>query len=804
MRILRLILLIYILLNCILQNQFAQSQLVLNPSFDGYIGQGFSPFHWFGCDSLTTLDTRPYYNDMPPTDGNTYLGMVMRGLMDTIPKNEEASTKLLKPLRRDSIYILTIDAAFLPHQYDVFSATDTLYYKNPSRFRILAGNDSCTMNEVLGVSELITDLSWKKHFFEIIPKIDGNTFLEIEIYLDTMRASYILLDNLTFEQLGIYGEDTVCQGEQNIVYHIPNINCVTNAIWHYTGSGVALTNLTDSLIIDFDSTATSGVLSVNFLYCGLFPKTFSLPITVEYDSLSGLGKIIGLSEVCENQWQINYTIDKYPNDRITWSYSGNLVSINNYYTDSVFLNFPIGAESGILTVSGKGACKSVLPVNVLPLPSNATLITGDNEVCKNQSGVLYTIPAIKNAANYIWEYFGTGVNINGNTDSITIDFTERATWGALSVKGENGCGTGSESSWLFIDVDSVPSNDGAIYGNYSVCEGWNDNFYSVSEMYNADEFHWEYSGTGARINGNTYNAEIDFLNDATSGILSVSGTNKCGTSLTPVTLPISIMHLPEDAGNIIGDTLICLNETEILYQVPAIGNATNYIWSIRNYGEIYNDNSNTIRINSYQLENPGYLWVVGQNNCGSGMPSPELKIAVRNIPEAINVIDGDEKICFNSTSEYFVVPDKNISSYLWNYSGKNVLYSDSSNSASINFIKIENSGILTVAGINECGIGKASNPLVLEVGLCDLHIPNTFTPNDDNVNELFYIRDLPENSKLVVFDRSGKLVYQSENYNNDWDGTDLNGEILKTDTYWYILSIEGIESDYKGFIYLKQ
>jgi hypothetical protein len=48
------------------------------------------------------------------------------------------------------------------------------------------------------------------------------------------------------------------------------------------------------------------------------------------------------------------------------------------------------------------------------------------------------------------------------------------------------------------------------------------------------------------------------------------------------------------------------------------------------------------------------------------------------------------------------------------------------------------------------------------------------------------------------------MVYSSDNYQNDWDGHNMDGEELASDTYWYIFFIEGISNEFKGYIYLKR
>ena len=56
----------------------------------------------------------------------------------------------------------------------------------------------------------------------------------------------------------------------------------------------------------------------------------------------------------------------------------------------------------------------------------------------------------------------------------------------------------------------------------------------------------------------------------------------------------------------------------------------------------------------------------------------------------------------------------------------------------------------------------------------DLFIPNVFTPNGDGSNDVFFIRNLPQEpsvNQLSITNRWGKSIFVSENYQNNWDGT---------------------------------
>lgn len=71
----------------------------------------------------------------------------------------------------------------------------------------------------------------------------------------------------------------------------------------------------------------------------------------------------------------------------------------------------------------------------------------------------------------------------------------------------------------------------------------------------------------------------------------------------------------------------------------------------------------------------------------------------------------------------------------------------------------------------------------------DLDIPNIFTPNGDGVNDNFTInRILIEKMiKLVIFNRWGEKVFESQDIHSTWNGT-YNGNPLPMDSYTWVLT----------------
>ena len=74
----------------------------------------------------------------------------------------------------------------------------------------------------------------------------------------------------------------------------------------------------------------------------------------------------------------------------------------------------------------------------------------------------------------------------------------------------------------------------------------------------------------------------------------------------------------------------------------------------------------------------------------------------------------------------------------------------------------------------------------------DFYIPNIITPDGNGSNDCFEVVGADRMS-LRIFNRWGKQVYESKDYQNDWDG---NG--LPSATYYYELTVRNLT--YKGWI----
>jgi gliding motility-associated-like protein len=89
---------------------------------------------------------------------------------------------------------------------------------------------------------------------------------------------------------------------------------------------------------------------------------------------------------------------------------------------------------------------------------------------------------------------------------------------------------------------------------------------------------------------------------------------------------------------------------------------------------------------------------------------------------------------------------------------------------------------------NTCGVYDQVLEVREENCECPFFIPNSFTPNDDGVNDLFeYKYDCEITSFTIrIFNRWGQQLFHTTDINSFWDGH-LNGKKIQTGVYMYVM-----------------
>ena len=108
-------------------------------------------------------------------------------------------------------------------------------------------------------------------------------------------------------------------------------------------------------------------------------------------------------------------------------------------------------------------------------------------------------------------------------------------------------------------------------------------------------------------------------------------------------------------------------------------------------------------------------------------------------------------------------------------------------------------------GAYEVG-GVIENPILPPVGRSsegiDIEAFNILTPNGDGQNDTWRIDNLNGNYKIKVFTKTGQVVFETNNYSQNWPGTNQNGEVLPEGVYYYAISVENLDKVKTGYITL--
>ncbi len=98
---------------------------------------------------------------------------------------------------------------------------------------------------------------------------------------------------------------------------------------------------------------------------------------------------------------------------------------------------------------------------------------------------------------------------------------------------------------------------------------------------------------------------------------------------------------------------------------------------------------------------------------------------------------------------------------------------------------------VTVVPYNYVGIaiGCQASTFKTEMKSASLEIPKFFTPNGDNTNDVWQVKDQDHTVKdIYIFNRYGKLLHTMNTFTRGWNGI-YNNQLLPSDDYWYQITL---------------
>ncbi len=262
--------------------------------------------------------------------------------------------------------------------------------------------------------------------------------------------------------------------------------------------------------------------------------------------------------------------------------------------------------------------------------------------------------------------------------------------------------------------------------------------------------------------------------------LTATDANGC-TAL--ITTTVNVNALPQinftsDKQEGCGPLCITLNNTTL--------NSNSATW---NFGDGSSSSGNNLTYHCY--DQPGHytisLIVADNNACVDSLQANNY-IHVFPSPVAAFSFSPDNNI-FAGTNVLFKDDSQGATTWHWNFGDPHSTMSTEQNPA---FIYENTSTYLVQLHVtNEFGCTSLAERNLTVIPLTSFFIPNTFTPNGDNVNDVFLPKLLEVNTgdyEFLIYDRWGNLIFSTNNPYMGWDGVANEGKaVAQEDTYvWKI------------------
>lgn len=358
--------------------------------------------------------------------------------------------------------------------------------------------------------------------------------------------------------------------------------------------------------------------------------------------------------------------------------------------------------------------------NIKPLPQKFT-VTGGGVYCENLTGLNVGLNGSETNTTYQLLLNGTTIVSSMAGTGAALDFGLQKTSGnyTIAATGSNGCSV-AMTGGVSVVSSPMPSAAGNITGQNNVCQGATSVVYSVASVTNATSYTWSVpSGATITSGVNSNTITVDFGTSAVSGPIHVNGINNCGNGSVSADLQVVVGLLPGAATAIKYapvNNVICLGDTNVIYEVAPIANATDYEWVLPAGASIqwgFHTNQIKVKFAANSATGAQSVKVRGVNNCGNGAWSPLYAITVNPNPSVYAGID--QNLCTTSaTLQGSSVPAGGTG--VWALiSGSAVITNPSQNNTSISSIAQGDNLLtwkITLNGCKSIDTVKISNNLV--------------------------------------------------------------------------------------------
>ena len=368
-----------------------------------------------------------------------------------------------------------------------------------------------------------------------------------------------------------------------------------------------------------------------------------------------------------------------------------------------------------------------------------------------------------------------------------------------AVPDQTGGGGYGLPKWIYYTNDlPLTSSNGIVYSD--TCIG-NSTQFTLQNLTDISSVTWDFGEPSSGTNNSAVGSKVNHTYSST-GNYTVRAilSNTCGFD----TLFLNNLGIvdcnnpsPKITGiKLIGDT--CSLPANISFQAVGTSSSAYFFWS---FDDARSGTKDTVTITGASpIPFPTHTFAAAgsYNICVTykepGFPDKTIcrRISIGLCCDgAIASIDS----CLNDSIAFSILTGSTVTSIKLDFDD---LTSSENNSSTLSNPKhlFSKPGQYKVSAIVNfsCGIDTLYKSLIItdcksDTVVCQLFVPNVFTPNADSTNDKFYpICNCPfEQYELSVFNRWGELIFNTTNPNDKWDGS-FKGIECADGVYFYIIT----------------
>jgi len=456
-------------------------------------------------------------------------------------------------------------------------------------------------------------------------------------------------------------------------------------------------------------------------------------------------------------------------------------SIDNgltYQTTGIFNSLCAGTYQ-VMVADSIGCFDTATVVVGSPLPLSLTT-SNDTAICTGGNAVL---DALASGGVGGYNYFWDGGLGGGPTQNVG----NPGSWNIYALDA-NGCSTDT----LPITVSQSPPLQVATSPDIAICWGQSTTFNAVGAGGNFGPYTYTWSGGALAGTGPTQTVA-----PTSTTTYTVTISDGCGT--TPATdnivvtvnqLPVVDMSVDIPAG--------CTRHDVVFTNTTPAATVASAFWS---FGDGTTGTNNTTENHSFYnaVCYDVSLVVTTPEGCVDSLTVVDM-VCVWPLPVA-DFSFGPQPTTILEPTINFENLSAGASSYVWTIPSQNVVAGDDDYRY---VFPNDEPGTYEVCleAYTSYGCSDTTCADVIIGPSFHLYAPNAFTPDGDGINDFWYIqgRSIDESDfKLLVFNRWGEVIWETNDVNEAWDGT-RNGKKLETETYvWKVVTKDKHLGDKKEF-----